>query len=83
MIAVVLTTDQGSISATYQGGAYIDIRFGENENPEEIINVFDYEAGRPYIENTTAKVREALIEWLKEEHPELTIYSVFESDSAW
>lgn len=83
VIVIVLTTDRGSISATYRGGEYIDIRYGENEYPEEVINVFDYGADEPYIENTTEKVREALIEWLKARNPELTIYSVFESDSAW
>lgn len=83
MITIVLTTDIGSISATYHGGEYIDIRYGENEYPEEVINVFDYEGGEPRIENTAEKVKETLIDWLMEEHPELTIQSIFVSDTSW
>jgi hypothetical protein len=50
------------IRGTYHGGAYIDLSLGDGP-AFEVINVYDYAAGRPTIPNTARAVRHALIEW--------------------
>lgn len=60
------------IKGRYAGGAYIDVYIGGSPEPIEVINVFDYEAGRSTIEHKTQQVRHELIEWAKDySHNEL------------
>ncbi len=54
-----------TLIATYRGGAYIDVGL-LGLNPSEVINVWDYEAGRATIPNTPAAVEQALIVWAGE-----------------
>jgi hypothetical protein len=51
------------VTGVYNGGAYIDLCFGDITF--DVINVWDYAAGKPTIENTHRAVREAMREWKK------------------
>lgn len=51
------------IRGTYAGGPYIDLHFGDGP-AFDVINVWDYAAGKPTIENTENAVWDALVEWL-------------------
>lgn len=53
------------IRAEYQGGQYIELRFGMHR-PSEVINVFDYREGKPVIERTNSAVTKELVEWIAE-----------------
>jgi len=50
----------------YEGGAYIDVYHAAKRHALDVINVYDYEAGAPTIENTSKAVRAKLAEWIKE-----------------
>lgn len=51
------------IHASYEGGPYIDLSFEEGGEAFDVINVYDYAAGKPEIKNTAAAVREQLKEY--------------------
>lgn len=63
--ARVQITSTVTLVGTYRGGAYIDVA-REGRGPSEVINVWDYEAGRATIPNTPAAVEQALIVWAGE-----------------
>ena len=74
MAAVLLITNGGRVRATYKGGAYIEIAFGTSECPTDVINVYDYAAGKPKIANTPRAVERVFVRWLKEHNPEILIF---------
>lgn len=51
------------IRADYSGGAYIELAFTGGA-PSEVINVWDYAAGRPVIPFTAEAVTAAVQEWM-------------------
>lgn len=56
--------------ATWEGGAYIDVRFGPFNQPTEVINVYDYEKGEVEIEFTQRELALALKRWVLAEDAE-------------
>ena len=74
MAVVILITNGGRVQATYRGGEYIEVAFGTSEHPTEVINVFDYEAGKPVVANTPKAVERLLLRWLKENNPGINVY---------
>lgn len=74
MATKVKVEDKGrTVYGEYHGGPYIELSFGKPGKPTEVINVWDYEAERPGIENTEASVRREIEEWINErdrEYPE-------------
>lgn len=74
MAVVTLITNVGQIEASYRGREYVEISYGDNSAPTDVINVFDYEAGSPRIENTPRAVEEVLLAWLREDNPQLEVY---------
>ena len=74
MAVVILITNGGKVQAVYTGGAYIDITFGEREHATEVINVYDYAAGKSTIPTTAKAVERELVRWLRETNPEIEIY---------
>jgi hypothetical protein len=74
MAVVILTTNGGKVQAVYNGGAYIDITFGEREHATEVINVYDYAEGKSNIPTTAKAVERELIRWLCQTNPEIEIY---------
>ena len=59
-----------SFDATWEGGAYIDVRFGGTPTPTEVINVWDYETDKPYIPFTQNALHKALKRWVFEQDNE-------------
>lgn len=51
------------IKGKYLGGAYIDIYLPGDESPSDLINVFDYEAGKPKIKHYTKDIQNQLAIW--------------------
>lgn len=74
MAVVILITNGGKVQAVYKGGAYIDIAFGEGEHSTEVINVYDYAAGKSTIPATAKAVERELVRWLRKTNPEIEIY---------
>lgn len=74
MAVVLLITNGGRVRASYRGGEYIEIAFGTSETPNDVINVFDYAAGKPRIANTPRAVERVFVKWLKEHNPEISIF---------
>ncbi|MCL1598578.1 MAG: hypothetical protein M3094_05305 [Actinomycetia bacterium] len=64
-----ITRGNQLVTATYGGGAYIDLGFG-GMYPVECINVWDDETGRPEIEKTVKDVRRTVKEWMKTQDKE-------------
>ncbi len=50
--------------ATWEGGAYIDVRFGGTPTPTEVINVYDYEKGEVEIPFEQSALRRTLKRWV-------------------
>lgn len=67
MITLETETKYGVIYATYEGGTYIHLAFGENTTPIEVIGVFDYQKSEARIANTPEAVRAEMDEWLSEQ----------------
>ena len=76
MIELTIETSLGTVHATYSGREYIDIRYGDQLQAAEVINVFDYKRGEPVIENSLCGIEKALTTWLMEQDSELSIYSL-------
>jgi hypothetical protein len=74
MAVVILITNGGRVQASYKGGEYIEVAFGENQRARDVINVFDYKAGKPRIPNTAKAVEKALLAWLKEGNGGFEVY---------
>ena len=56
-----------TIVGTYHGGAYIDLHFDEASAPAfEVINVYDYAAGKATIPFTSDAVRDEMLTWAEE-----------------
>jgi hypothetical protein len=53
------------IHGVYHGGAYIDLHFGD-DRAFDVINVWDYSADKPTIENTADAVRQQIREWISD-----------------
>lgn len=74
---VNITSKGRRIRADYQGGAYVDLTFGHASTPSEVLNVWDYETGRPeapFAEGTAQEMRRALRErvaaWIEDTEAE-------------
>ncbi len=65
MATATVTVEGYDIRATYEGGAYIDLHFGESDIAFDVINVYDYRAGAPTIPNTDEAVAAELAEWIE------------------
>ncbi len=74
MAIVLLITNAGRVTASYKGREYIQIAYGTSETATDVINVFDYAAGKPTIANTPKSVERVLVKWLKERNPQIIIY---------
>ena len=74
MAVVILITNGGRVQASYRGGEYIEVSFGTSETPTDVINVFDYKAGRPVIANNPKAVERVFVRWLRENNPGLSVY---------
>ncbi len=59
-----------SFAATWQGGAYIDVRFGGYSQPTEVINVYDDEKGENMIPFDQRALALALKRWVLEKDAE-------------
>jgi len=68
-----MSTNEGEITATYDGRVYIHVSFN-GQPPQEVINVFDYLTDAPEIAPKTEAVEEKLRWWLGVRFPELVIY---------
>ena len=47
MAVVILITSGGRVQASYRGREYVEVSFGTSEKISDVINVFDYAAGKP------------------------------------
>jgi hypothetical protein len=71
---VILITNGGRVQASYSGGEYIEVAFGSAHNPTDVINVFDYEAGKPRIANNVKAVEKVFVRWLCANNPGIIIF---------
>jgi hypothetical protein len=59
--------EEGCMAFTWKGGEYIEVRRWtedeRNEQPDEVINVFDYERGMPEIA-TMGQMEGVIAEWI-------------------
>lgn len=74
MAVVILITNGGRVRASYRGGEYIEVAFGQTDTPTDVINVFDYKEGKPVIANNPKAVERVLVRWLRENNPGLDVY---------
>ena len=65
-----LTHKNRSFAATWQGGAYIDVRFAGYSQPTEVINVWDYEKGEIEIPFEQKALAKTLKRWVLEQDAE-------------
>jgi hypothetical protein len=71
---VVLITNGGRVQASYRGREYIEVAWGRSDAPTDVINVFDYKAGKPTIPNTPNGVERVFVRWLRDHNPEILIF---------
>ena len=50
----------------WQGGAYIEISNESSTQPFDVINVYDYEKGKPRIPFTVDALNKEITKWLRE-----------------
>lgn len=74
MASVILITSGGRVQASYRGREYVEVSFGTSEKISDVINVFDYAAGKPRIANTAKAVEKVLLRWLRENNPGIEVY---------
>lgn len=59
--------EEGALAFTWKGGEYIEVRewreYAPDEQPHEVINVFDYERGCPEI-STMGQMEGVIAEWI-------------------
>jgi hypothetical protein len=65
-----LTHRGRDFDATWEGGAYIDVRFAGFHQPTEVINVYDYEKGEIEIPFAQHELQKALKRWVLEQDAE-------------
>ena len=62
----VITANGQTIVGTYHGGAYIDLHFDRADAPAfDVINVYDYAAGKATIPFTSDAVRDEMLGWVE------------------
>jgi hypothetical protein len=68
----ITVQDRGRIiRADYEGGPYIELSFNTYAyRPVEVINVWDYETGKPQIANTEEAVKAQVREWINTQNEE-------------
>lgn len=66
---VTVTSKGRTVTASYQGGAYIDLSFGGGP-VMEVINAYDYAKGEARIKLSTSAVRAQVKEWIRENDEE-------------
>jgi hypothetical protein len=71
---VILITSGGRVQASYRGREYVEVSFGTSEKVSDVINVFDYAAGKPRIANNARAVEKVLLRWLRENNPGIEVY---------
>ena len=59
-----LTHRGRDFDATWEGGAYIDIRFAGDSQPTEVINVYDYAKGEVEIPFVQSELKKELKRWV-------------------
>lgn len=74
MAVVILITNGGRVQASYRSREYIEVAWGQSDTPTDVINVFDYKAGKPTIPNTPKAVERVLVRWLREMSPGILVY---------
>ncbi len=67
-----LTHKNRDFDVSWEGGAYIDVRFGGWSTPTEVINVYDYEKGEITIPFTQHDLALELKRWVLTEDAEVT-----------
>jgi hypothetical protein len=59
--------EEGSLAFSWRGGEYVEVRLwsedDRNQEPHEVINVFDYERGAPEI-STRGQMEGVVAEWI-------------------
>lgn len=68
-ITSYMQCEYGSVVFRFHGGEYIEIGFIDDAcdfHAEDVINVFDYEAGETTI-NTLEQFRQRCIQWIERE----------------
>jgi hypothetical protein len=65
--AIEVLWEAGGLAFTWKGGEYIEVRewreYAPDEQPQEVINVFDYERGVPEI-STIGQMEGVIAEWI-------------------
>lgn len=75
MTILEMETDFGTLIAEYKGGIYIHLYYGTLEStPFDLINVFDYAAGKPSIANKPKPLFRAIKPWLKSQEEPIRIH---------
>jgi len=64
-IDIIARSGGAQVKASYPGGAYISLTFGEFRKATEVINVWDSERARPEIAFTVAGVAIQLQAWME------------------
>lgn len=76
MTQVTLVTENGVFRAEYDGGAYIDLFWGNSDEPTTVINVFDYAASKPTIPNKPKAVWKELEQWFLDIEEPQEVYEI-------
>ena len=77
MIRIHLTTNKGPISGQYKGGGYLDISYGNEWNPTEAVNVYEYASVDEPVERQPEVVLRAMVQWLNENSVHLQITNIY------
>ena len=78
----ILETNAGTLNAVWTGREYIHIYVGAEESTNFIINVWDYAANKPWIEESAEAMARCVVERLNETDPEIAIERVMCSTHA-
>lgn len=74
VITVELDTSVGVVRAQYEGGAYIDLYPSGSDSATDVVNVWDYGAGRATIAKTPRAVAKAVIGKLREQEQGVVVW---------
>lgn len=69
------------IEAKWAGGAYIDLTFGDQTSPTEVINVWNDETDQAVYPFTVDGLRQAVVNWVESQDREAQTWAL-ENDEA-
>lgn len=71
---VILETNTGTVAASYDGGDYITVHMGvDNDTMADLIRIWDYEENVSVFKMSPKELAKTVQDWLKEHDSEIRV----------